>query len=120
VFDRRKHKPELTGYIDADWANNLTDHHLITGHVFLMCGAAISWCLQEQKVVTQSSTKAKYIARASVTNEALWLCQLLSQLENHLEGPTTLLINNQATIALATNSIFHKQMKHIDVCYHHM
>ena len=118
-FDGMK-KPELLGYVDADWANDLTDRRSITGHVFLMCGGAISWCSQKQKVVAQSSTEAEYISGASATNEALWLRQLLSQVGQPQAGPTRLLTDNQASIALASNPVFHKRTKHIDVRYHHM
>jgi hypothetical protein len=34
---------ELSRYVDADWANNINDHHSVGGHVFLLAGGAISW-----------------------------------------------------------------------------
>jgi hypothetical protein len=33
----------LVGYTDADWANDINDHHSISRHVFILGGAAISW-----------------------------------------------------------------------------
>jgi Reverse transcriptase (RNA-dependent DNA polymerase) len=110
----------LTGYVDADWANDINDRRSISGFVFLLAGGAISWCSRKQKLVAQSSTEAEYIAGALGTNEALWLRQLLSELGETQTEPTTLLIDNQAAIALAKNPVSHKQTKHIAVRFHHM
>jgi hypothetical protein len=34
---------ELSGYVNADWANDINDHRSVGGHVFLLAGGAISW-----------------------------------------------------------------------------
>jgi hypothetical protein len=33
----------LSGYFDADWANDIDDRHSVGRHVFLLSGGAISW-----------------------------------------------------------------------------
>jgi hypothetical protein len=68
---------ELSGYIDANWANDINDHHSVGGHIFLLAGGAISWSAQKQRIVAQSSMEAEYIAGALATNESIWLCRLL-------------------------------------------
>jgi hypothetical protein len=108
------------GYVDTDWANDINDQHSISGSIFILSGAAISWSSQKQKVVAQSSTEAKYISGASGTNEAIWLRQLLTEMDHRQDVPTNLLIDNQGAIALTSNPVFHKRTKHIEVRFHHM
>jgi hypothetical protein len=62
---------ELSGYVDADWANNINDCRSVGGHVFLLAGGAISWSTQKQRIIAQSSTEAEYIAGTLATNESI-------------------------------------------------
>jgi hypothetical protein len=110
----------LTRYVDEDWAKNINDCCSVRGYVFLLAGGAVSWSAQKQKIVAQSSTEAEYVARALTTNEAIWIHQLLSEIEQTQLNATNLLTDNQASISLTRNPIFHKATKHIKVCYHHM
>ena len=68
----------------------------------------------------QSSTEAEYIAGALATNESIWLRRLLSEIEQTQSDPTILNTDNQASISLARNPVFHKATKHIEIRYHHM
>jgi hypothetical protein len=45
---------------------------------------------------------------------------LLSDIRQEQLNPTVLNTNNQASILLAQNPIFHKATKYIEVHYHHM
>jgi hypothetical protein len=111
---------ELSGYVDADWANDINDRRSVGGHVFLLTGGAISWSAQKQRIIAQSSTEAEYIASALAANESIWLHRLLSEIGQEQLNPTVLNTDNQASISLARNPIFHKATKHIEVRYHHM
>jgi hypothetical protein len=110
----------LTGYVNADWANNINDHCSVGGYVLPLARGAVSWSAQKQKIMAQSSTEAEYVARALTTNEAIWIHRLLSEIEQTQLNATNLLTDNQASISLTRNPIFHKAMKHIEVRYHHM
>jgi hypothetical protein len=50
--------------------------------------------------------------------EALWIQQFLHDIHFPLTNSTSLLINNQGAIALASNPTFHAHMKHIGVRHH--
>ncbi len=50
-----------------------------------------------------------------MTKEAIWIQQFLHDIHFPLPNPTTLLVNNQGAIALASTPTFHTQMKHIRV-----
>jgi hypothetical protein len=91
----------LSKYIDADWANDINDCHSVGGHVCLLGGGAISWSAQKQRIVTQSSTEAEYIASTLATNESIWLHRLLCKIGQDQSNPIILNTNNQASILLA-------------------
>jgi hypothetical protein len=110
----------LTRYVNADWVNDINDHHSVRGYVFPLAGGAVSWFAQKQKIMAQSSTEAEYVTRALTTNKAIWIHQLLCEIEQTQLNATDLLTDNQASISLACNLVFHKATKHIEVCYHHM
>ncbi|QRW24119.1 Gag-Pol polyprotein/retrotransposon [Rhizoctonia solani] len=109
---------ELTGYVDANYAGNPNTSQSTTGWTFMIGGASIAWSLRKQLTILLSSMEAKYIAAASATRKLIWLCQFLSELNLLPKGPTTLLTNNQLSMALAKNPINHQNTKHIQIKHH--
>ena len=53
---------KLQGYVDADFAGDIDSRKSTTGFVFILGGTAISWASNLQKIVTMSTTDAKYVA----------------------------------------------------------
>jgi len=78
---------KLLGYSDADWANDSDDRHSTTGNVFTMSGGAISWLSLKQVTVALSTAEAEHITLGSATQEAIWLCQLLTDLRIATKAP---------------------------------
>ncbi|QRW15624.1 Gag-Pol polyprotein/retrotransposon [Rhizoctonia solani] len=109
---------ELTGYIDADYAGDPNTSQSTTGWTFMIGGASIAWSSRKQPTISLSSTEAEYVAAASATRKLIWLRQFLSELDLLPEGPTTLLTNNQSSMALAKNPINHQCTKHIRIKHH--
>ena len=58
------------------------------------------------------------MALASATQEAVWIHQLLTDLENKPTDATHINKDNQAAIHMAKNPQFHGRAKHIDIKYH--
>ena len=108
----------LVGYMDADWANDMSSRRSVSGYVFSYAGGSISWMLKQQSTTATSLTHAEYIAPAEATKELVWLRCLLSEPRESISGPTTLYIDNRATDLLARNPVNHAAMKHVDVRYH--
>ena len=65
-----------------------------------------------------STAEAEYMALASTAQEAVWLRQLLSDLQIKPTSATLIFEDNQAAICLAKNPQFHGRAKHIDIKYH--
>ena len=108
------------GFADANWANDVDDHHSICGYVFTLNRGAISWSLKKQSVVALSSTKAEYIGIMHAAKEATWVCHLLSEMHSPLvlKYPILLYCNNKSAIELIKNATFHSCTKHIVIQYH--
>ena len=52
------------------------------------------------------------------TCELIWLKQLLQELRFGKDGQMTLVCDNQATLHIAFNPVFHKRTKHFEVDCH--
>jgi hypothetical protein len=108
---------ELLGYTDTDGASQ-EHRHTISGHTFLIDGAAISWASHKQELVTLSTAEAKYMAAMHAAKECIWLQRLIEPLFRPPSTPTTLYCDNQAALHLATDNNYHACTKHIDIHFH--
>ncbi|RVW23003.1 Retrovirus-related Pol polyprotein from transposon TNT 1-94 [Vitis vinifera] len=80
-------------------------------------GTAISWTSNLQKIVTLSTTEAKYVAATEAGKEMIWLHGFLDELGKKQEM-SILHSDSQSAIFLAKNSAFHSKSKHIQTKYH--
>jgi hypothetical protein len=109
---------QLVGYSDASYAED-KDRKSVGGYVFKQAGAAVTWRSTKQKIVSQSSMEAEYIALAEAVKEAEWLRKLQREIfPNNNLAPTLIYEDNQSSIKLAENPIHSDRSKHIDVKYH--
>jgi hypothetical protein len=108
----------LAGFSDSDWAGNLDDRRSITGYAFNIGSGVIAWSSKKQSTVALSSCEAEYQALCAATCEAIWLRRLLKDAGKEQKNPTSIKSDNQSTIKLAYNPVFHKNTKHIDTQFH--
>ncbi|KAE8715745.1 hypothetical protein F3Y22_tig00110160pilonHSYRG00324 [Hibiscus syriacus] len=102
------------GYVDSDYAGDLDNRRSMTGYIFTLGGGPICWKSTVQSVVALSTTEAEYMAAVEAVKEALWLTGLVKELGVQ-QGGVQLLCDNQSTIHLAKNQVYHARTKHIDV-----
>lgn len=69
-------------------------------------------------MVAHSSAEAEYRAMASVACEFEWFLSLLKSFGINLGGPAVLYRDNEATLHVAANSIYHKCTKHTELDCH--
>ena len=110
--------PNFIGYTDTSYSNT-DDNKSISRYMFIASGGAITWSSKKQITQALSSTEAEYVAMSEAAQEACWLHSL------HLElgilqtnAPTLLHGDNEGSITMAKNPVFHKRAKHIDICWH--
>ena len=65
-----------------------------------------------------SSTEVEYKALCAVTCEAIWLRRLLQYVGKEQKEPTMIKCDNQSSIKLANNPIYHARTKHVDAQSH--
>lgn len=81
LFYKRGEKSDLFGFTDSDYAGNLDDRRSTSGYVFMLGSAAVSWSSKKQPIVTLSTAEAEFVAAASCACQALWLREILEELQ---------------------------------------
>ena len=108
----------LRAFFDANWAEDPTDRRSTTGYCFLLGSSLISWWSKKQTHVVCSSTEAEYRAFANTTSELFWLRWLFKDLGVSTFFATPLYCDNQSSIHIAHNDVFHEWTKHIEIDCH--
>lgn len=112
---RWEKQPELIGYSDSDYANDVETRRSTTGFVILYGGAPIAWRCQRQSIVTLSTTEAEYVSGCEMVKELLPIRETLIELKAIDEKPTQVRIDNLSTVRIAKDDGGQKRTKHIDV-----
>ncbi|GJR94983.1 putative ribonuclease H-like domain-containing protein [Tanacetum coccineum] len=104
-------------YSDSDYAGSHGDRKSTTGGCQFLGRRLISWQCKKQTIVATSSTEAEYVAAASCCAQVLWIQnQLLDYGFNFMN--TKIFIDNQSTICIVKNPVFHQRTKHIEIRHH--
>ncbi|XP_057851979.2 secreted RxLR effector protein 161-like [Cryptomeria japonica] len=111
-------KFSLLSYSDSDYAGDMDDGKSTSGYLMSLGSVVISWKSKKQPVPTLSSAEAEYIAASEATREILWLRRILADLQEPQASSTPLFIDNQSTIKMAKNPVFHDRTKHINTKIH--
>ncbi|CAA0823425.1 cysteine-rich RLK (RECEPTOR-like protein kinase) 8 [Striga hermonthica] len=118
LFCQRNKDTKIVGYCDADYAGCGDTRRSTTGYVFKFGSAAISWCSKRQPTVSLSTAEAEYRAAAMAAQETIWLMQLLKDLHQPFSYAVELYCDNQSSIRIAENPVYHERTKHVEVHYH--
>ena len=110
--------PDVVGYSDSDYTNCPNSSRSVSGHCFTLRSAMISWSLRKQRIVTDSSCYAEYIALHDSAREVIFLRQLLDGLHLLLSRAMPVHCDNNTTSILSEDHVFHTRVKHIRVKYH--
>jgi hypothetical protein len=78
----------------------------------------VSLSSKKQPTVSLSSIEAKYKALCSATCEAILLRRILEDVGEKQKVPTIIQCDNQRSIKLANNPVYHARSKHIETHYH--
>lgn len=88
------------------------------GYAFIIGVSAISWTMQLQRTIALSLLEAEYMALTQAAKEAIWIKTYLMDLNIAVTDPIVIMGDNQGTLALARNPVYHSRTKHIDVQHH--
>ena len=110
----------LVGYLDSDYANCPDTSRSIGGYCFLLGLGMVSWSLRKQCTVADSSCYAKYIALHEASHKAIFLRELLDEIDFLPTGPTPIHCDNNTMSILSEDHLWHPRVKHIHIKYHYV
>ncbi|MBW0573521.1 hypothetical protein O181_113236, partial [Austropuccinia psidii MF-1] len=117
VYKPQAIKETLTGWADADYANDKGDRKSVSGYVILAFSNPICWLSKKQSVVAQSTTEAEYIAMNVCSKQLQWLTFVLNDL-GHSPPQPVLINDNSGAVTISKQASLNANTKHIEVRYH--
>ncbi|GJU90187.1 putative ribonuclease H-like domain-containing protein, partial [Tanacetum coccineum] len=108
---------ELEAFSDSDYAGASLDRKAKTGGCQFLGKRLISWQCKKQTIVANSTIKAEYVAAANCYGQVLWIQnQMLDYGFNFMN--TNIFIDNESTICIVKNPVFHSKTNHIEIRHH--
>ncbi|GJX25204.1 putative ribonuclease H-like domain-containing protein [Tanacetum coccineum] len=108
---------DLEAFSDSDYAGASLDRKSTIGGCQFLGKRLISWQCKKQTIVANSTTEAEYVAAANCCGQVLWIQnQMLDYGFNFMN--TKIYIDNESTICIVKNLVFHSKTKHIEIRHH--
>ncbi|GJU90762.1 putative ribonuclease H-like domain-containing protein [Tanacetum coccineum] len=108
---------DLKAYSDSDYARANLDKKSTIGGCQFLGKRLISWQCKKQTIMATSTTEAEYVAEANYCGQVLWIQnQMLDYGFNFMN--TKIYIDNESTICIVKNPVFHSKTKHIAIRHH--
>ncbi|GKB72320.1 putative ribonuclease H-like domain-containing protein, partial [Tanacetum coccineum] len=108
---------DLEAFSNCDYAGASVDKKSTTGGCQFLGRRLISWQCKKQIIVANSTTEAEYVAAANCCGQVLWIQnQMLDYGFNFMN--TKIHIDNESTICIVKNPVFHSKTKHIEIRHH--
>ncbi|GJY66846.1 putative ribonuclease H-like domain-containing protein [Tanacetum coccineum] len=108
---------DLEAFSDSDYAGANLDRKSTIGGCQFLSKRLISWQCKKQTIVANSTTKAEYVAAVTCCGQVLWIQnQMLDYGFNFMN--TKIYIDNESTICIVKNPVFHSKTKHIEIRHH--
>ncbi|GJV16603.1 hypothetical protein Tco_1361926 [Tanacetum coccineum] len=108
---------DLEAFSNSDYGGSNLDRKSTTGGCQFLGQRLISWQCKKQTIVATSTTEAEYVAAANCCGQVLWVQnQLLDYGFNFMN--TKIHIDNESTICIVKNPVYHSKTKHIEIRHH--
>ncbi|GJU01606.1 putative ribonuclease H-like domain-containing protein [Tanacetum coccineum] len=108
---------DLEAFLDSDYARASLDRKSTIGGCQFLGKRLVSWQCKKQTIVANSTTKAEYVFAANCYGQVLWIQnQMLDYGFNFMN--TKIFIDNESTICIVKNPVFHSKTKHMEIRHH--
>ncbi|XP_039840969.1 uncharacterized mitochondrial protein AtMg00810-like [Panicum virgatum] len=99
-YTRKEKDTHLVGFSNSDLAGDIDTRKSTTGVIYFLGKNVITWHSQKK--------------RSLLCPHGVWLARLLAELKGKEKGVVKINIDNQSTVQLSKNPVFHDRSKHID------
>ncbi|GJU54028.1 hypothetical protein Tco_1227742 [Tanacetum coccineum] len=107
----------IEAFYDSDYAGASLDRKSTIGGCQFFGKRLISWQCKMQTIVANSTTKAEYVVAANCCGQVLWIQNQMLDYEFNFMN-TKIYIDNEITIYIVKNPMFHSKTKHIEIRHH--
>lgn len=108
----------LTAYCDFDRASCSYSRKSLSGYCIFLESCLISQKTKKRTTISKSSNKEEYRAMVNIVFELFWINYIFQDLQVSVQLPISLYYDSNAAMHIATNPIFHKRIKHIEIDCH--
>ena len=119
TVEKPSQRPNLVGYLDADFAGCVDTKKSTSGYVFMLANGVISWKSSKQSLTAASTMQAEFVASYEAVGQAVWLKGFIPGLRvvDSISKPLRLYCDNKAAVFYANNNKSSGAAKHIDIKY---
>ncbi|GJU76258.1 putative ribonuclease H-like domain-containing protein [Tanacetum coccineum] len=108
---------DLEAFFDSNYVGASLDRKSTTRGCQFLGKRLISWQCKKLTIVSNSTTEAEYVVAANCCGQVLWIQnQMLDYGFNFMN--TNIYIDNESTICIVKNPVFHFKIKHIEKRHH--
>ncbi|GJT87770.1 hypothetical protein Tco_1069487 [Tanacetum coccineum] len=108
---------ELEAFSDSDYGGASLDRKSTTGGSLLGMKTEYLQCKNQCIIMANSTTEAEYVAAANCCGQVLWIQnQMMDYGFNFMN--TKIHIDNESTICIVKNPVYHSRTKHIEIRHH--
>lgn len=110
----------LVGYTNSNCEGNSDDKKYTFSFGFHFSFGPLFWSFKKKKVVSLSTTKAKYHGAVNASTKVVWIQELLGEFGLHVESSIVIHCDNQNAIQVANNPISYSKIKHVELHAHYL
>ena len=107
-------------YSDSDWGVDKNNRHSISGYVLFLMNVPILWKSKMQRIVSLSSSEAKYYALAEAAKDIKFIVQILESIGIIIQKPIIVHVDDVSAIFITENASATARTKHVDIRYHYV
>ncbi|GJV67803.1 hypothetical protein Tco_1483312 [Tanacetum coccineum] len=108
---------DLEAFSNSDYVGASLDRKYTTRGCQFLGKRLISWQCKKQTIVANSTIEAEYVAAINCCGQVLWIQnQMLDYGFNFMK--TKIYIDNESTIYIVKNPVFHSKTKQIEIRHH--